>query len=413
MRRLLVIVAALIVVCVPFAASAVPTSPSTMYVCTNAAGRVEGAAYMNVGTPPKCGASYPDVWAQSGWTLISPTTTTTTSTTTSTTTIPPTTTTTTVAPSALNLNRPFSANSPWNTPTPAGTQWFDTPVLHIRPSVTSGDNVRHLWIQAGWNPYFAAASDPVWTFQMPAYVAADWHRDRPAQTIPMRAPDTITASPDSDGVLTVVEPDGDYIEVWQAHVDLPTRTVTSNPGPGWATGNAITGTGTGTLTGGPDGYGLNAGTRAANYSAGLGGRLTLDEITGTAPIDHALEVTLPYDMLKGGWPSPGVNYVPPATADDSGGWNGPIKMGSRIGIPAGVPMPAGLSPLGIKFWTALQTYGMFVGDFGGGNWPILQMDGTDNTPACTIFCFWNNYHGQGVSDWELILPSLRVADYQP
>jgi hypothetical protein len=88
-------------------------------------------------------------------------------------------------------------------------------------------------------------------------------------------------------------------------------------------------------------------------------------------------------------------------------------MGSRIGVPAGVPMPAGLSPLGVKVFRALQKYGMFVGDFAGGLTPVVPADGGtvhQNNDACSLFCYWN--YG-GSSDMEKIGPLLRVADYQP
>jgi hypothetical protein len=271
----------------------------------------------------------------------------------------------------------------------------------------SDGTFRHWWVGNDWSIQYAAgnSTDVTWTFNMPDYVAAAWNRNRPATTFTMRGPATLAASTDADHQLSLVDPaTGDYVEVWQATVDSANHVVTST-GPGWARGNAITGPGAGTLA-------TNDGVRASNFSI-VGGLLTQDEISGSAPIDHALVVGLPFDMLKGGWPSPGVNYIAPATADDSGGWTGPIKMGSRIGVPVGVAMPAGLSPLGVKVFRALQKYGMFVGDYVGGNMPIIPADGGtvhQNNDACSLFCYWN--YG-GSSDMEKIGPLLRVADYQP
>jgi hypothetical protein len=181
---------------------------------------------------------------------------------------------------------------------------------------------------------------------------------------------------------------------------LVNRVVTSNPGPGWATGNAITGTGVGSLVASG---GNNAGVRAANFSFAAG-RISLNEINGSAPIDHALVMILTNDMLMSG-----NTYLSPATAGDGAG-GGSIKSGSRIGIPADTAQPDGLSPLGVKMFNALHTYGAFVGDWGGGNLPMFQMDGTDNSAACSLFCFWK-YNGS--SDMDKIGPLLRVADYQP
>jgi hypothetical protein len=304
---------------------------------------------------------------------------------------------------SFNVDRPFSASSPWNTPTPAATTWYDTPVLHQ----ASDGSVRHWWVGNEWSIQYAGDNDTdvTWTFKMPAYVAADWNRDRPATTFTMQGPPTLAASTDADHQLALVDPEtANYVEVGQATVDSTNHIVRST-GPGWARGNAATGAGAGTVAN-------NDGVRASNFSI-EGGMLTEDEITGSAPIDHALEIGLPFDMLKGGWPSPGVNYVAPATADDSGGWAGPIMMGSRIGVPADVAMPAGLSPLGVKVFNALQEYGMFVGDYVGGTTPVIPADGGTvhvNNDACSLFCYWN--YG-GSSDMEKIGPLLRVADYQP
>jgi hypothetical protein len=232
---------------------------------------------------------------------------------------------------------------------------------------------------------------------MPAFVAPAWHRNRPAASFTVRAPAALAASTDSDHILVVVDPvSGNYVEVWQAVVDATAHTVISSPGPGWATGNMITGPCAGTLAN-------NDGVRAANFcwSAGL--------ITGTdlaaGKIDHALVVALPYDMLQsGGWRAP-------ATAWETVG-NGPIQMGSRIGIPAGTPMPAGLSPIGVMVFNSLQTYGSFVGDFCGGQWPMFYADQGTVTDAqvAPLYQYW--YHS-GSADMEKIGPLLRIADYQP
>jgi hypothetical protein len=137
-------------------------------------------------------------------------------------------------------------------------------------------------------------------------------------------------------------------------------------------------------------------------------------------IDHGLVVGLPFDMLmgggltgyEGGAASGRRAWRWPATAWDAGWWSGPIEMGSRIGIPAGVAKPAGLSKLGSMVFDSLQKYGAFVGDFVGGQWPMFVTDqGTvGEKRACPLFCYWN-YNGS--SDMEKIGPLLRVAGYQP
>jgi hypothetical protein len=297
----------------------------------------------------------------------------------------------------VNKAQPFSATSMWNTPTPASTQWFDTPVLHAGAPLSNGDTFRHWFVGTdAVRIWWSSPTDPVWTFNMPAFVAPAWHRNRPAARFSVRAPASLAASTDSDHILAVADPaSGYYVEVWRASVNTTTHTVTST-GPGWATGNMITGRGGGTLTN-------NDGVRASNFSW-MGGLITGADLAGHT-IDHALVVALPYDMLKSG------AWRAPATAWETVG-SGPIQMGSRIGIPAGTARPAGLSSLGAMVFNSLRTYGAFVGDFTGGQWPIFYADHGTVTPAQVepIYAYWNY---KGSADMEKIGPLLRVADYQP
>jgi hypothetical protein len=212
----------------------------------------------------------------------------------------------------------------------------------------------------------------------------------------MRAPAGLEASGDSDHILTVADPfTGRYVEVWRAGVDAATRTVTST-GPGWAAGNMITGAGGGTLAN-------NDGVRASNFSWTAGLITGADFAAGR--INHGLAISLPYDMLK-----PGAWRLPATAWENTGG--GPIQMGSRIGVPAGTPMPHGLSRVGVMVFNALRTYGGFVGDFTGGPWPIFYADQASVTMARLepLFAYWN--YG-GSADMEKIGPLLRIADYQP
>jgi hypothetical protein len=307
--------------------------------------------------------------------------------------------------------QPFSAASIWNTPTPASTQWFDTTVLHAGAPLSNGDTFRHWWVSTdAVHIWWSSPTDPVWTFNMPAFVAPAWHRNRPAEIFSVQAPANLAASTDSDHILAVADPaSGNYVEVWRASVNTATHTVTST-GPGWATGNMINGPGGGTLAN-------NDGVRAANFSW-MGGLITgADLAAGT--IDHALVVSLPASMLMGGGYSGyqgGADAGTPAWRAPATGWEtwmtGPIQMGSRLGIPADTPMPAGLSPLGVMVFNSLQTYGAFVGDYTGGQWPLFYADQGTVTQAQVqpLYAYWN-YNGS--SDMEKIGPLMRVADYQP
>ena len=301
---------------------------------------------------------------------------------------------------ASSGGRPFAANSPWNTLTPAGTQWFDHVRLHQLATPVNGSSMLHWWVNTDSVGIFRSSpTDPIWTFDLPRLDAALWHRVRPATTFTVRAPADLMDGGDEDHVLLLV--DGDtYYEVWNALVNPATRRVTTrSTGAPWAVGNITTGPGAGSLN--------NDGTRASNLSW-AGGLITGDDLQ-RGSIDHALALAITAPMLKAG-ATP--DYRWPATAWDNGGAYGPIKIGSRIGIPAGTPRPAGLSKLGNMVFDALQRYGAFVGDFCGGPWPQFYADKRTVTEAQMkpLFAFWE--YG-GSADMEKIQPLLRVADYQP
>ena len=60
-----------------------------------------------------------------------------------------------------------------------------------------------------------------------------------------------------------------------------------------------------------------------------------------------------------------------APAIDGGGGGGSIPVGARIGIPAGTPMPGGLSSIGMRMWNTLLRYGAYVVDQHGGSAPVI------------------------------------------
>ena len=299
-----------------------------------------------------------------------------------------------VVPPAVS-GRPFAAGSPFNTPTPATTTWRDESVLHTVPNgwdaaLPAGTRVKP-WVTTALPFYRAAPTDPIWTFDMGATNDPYMNRVRPAERIAMRAPATLAAWHPDDAVVIAI--DGTkYVEVWNAIVDPVTRTVRSgNPARnngwiGWAKGDVATGLGCMSVP--------NDGTRAANFSR-LAGAITADDIA-RGRIDHALVIELPAYLLNAA-PSGTVKWVPPATAYDNGWARGPILSGARIGIPAGVAKPA-LSGEASMLWDCLQTYGMFVGDFCGGPWPIFYVaDGLNPNP-------W--YLSAGIATvWD----ALRVA----
>ncbi len=302
-------------------------------------------------------------------------------------------------PAATGNAKPFSATSPFNMPTPTGTVWFDQPLLHSINPPQNNDSRRHWYVLGPFGVYYAKSTDPMWTFNLPDYIAPDWNRNRPAHVFQVHAPDNIASGVDTDKVLIVV--DGTtYYEVWDSVVNTATRTVTNGSLAGWATGDIVMGPGAGTLAN-------NDGTRAANFSWDAG--LITGHDIASGKIDHALALALPADMLEGLIYK---NYIAPATGFDNGGGRGPFKMGTKIGVPAGVAQPAGLSPIGAELFVALQTYGAYVGDFVGGAWPAFYRDNATISDAQVgpLYQYWDH---NGSADMDKIGLLLRVANYQP
>ena len=89
----------------------------------------------------------------------------------------------------------------------------------------------------------------------------------------------------------------------------------------------------------------------------LGGIVTIQSIQ-SGVINHALAIHVGTDDLA-------PRYVWPAVEFDENGastYRGTLPMGTRLGIPWGVPRPAGMSPLGNMIFAALQRYGGYVVD---------------------------------------------------
>lgn len=293
--------------------------------------------------------------------------------------------------------RPFAASSPFNTPTPSNTTWHSVPSLLNNP-----DGATKNWYYNIARVWYAKPTDPIWTINVtsPRDTFLNRVRQSPA-TFSVRAPANMMVDPDNidhDHVLLLVS-GTNYYEIYMANVDQATRTVTQDY-YGYAVDSVLTGNGTGT-----DANHINYGTRAANFSW-LAGLLTGRDLQN-GKIDHALAVALTYDSLYGS----GCGHTPiwkaPATAWDNGGWCGPIIMGSKIGIPAGVAKPSGLTTWGGLIFDALQQYGAYVGDFTGGAWPSIYTD-ANSIPGAPDSLF-SPFETWG-SDWGKITPLLRVAD---
>lgn len=310
----------------------------------------------------------------------------------------------TAPPVVVPNSRPFAATSPFNTPIPAGTQWYDHIRLHTMPAGLGGGQ-QHWYLNFALTPVYAAGSDPLWTVTLPDYIALEWNRNRPATTFTgIRAPSGLVTGAGTDNVLILIQPDGSYIEIWQAVINNGAHTITGANPSGWATGNILTGSGVGGLV--AQG-GNNAGVRASNFSWAAG--LITPEDLASGVIDHALVMALPQQMLKDTYAA----YRPPATAwDNNSGSYGPFDAGTRIGVPAGVAAPAGLTSYGTMIFNALQKYGAFVGDYTGGNLAAIYVDNRvpNDATIWPVYAYWD---WGGMADLDDIGTTLRIVGYQP
>lgn len=314
---------------------------------------------------------------------------------------------------------PFAASSPFNQPLPSSPMWRTEPILQTMGNAAAGDaddlagQPRHLY--GGDSQVFIShgfASDPVWTITMPEFGNDDprFNRHWAAGTWKLRCPAAgPVAGGNVDAIVCIVdETTGEYIELGNAPcytIDVQNKTIIGRDGAWHAHGNVDTGTGVGGLLS----AGSNsAGVRAANFSW-MAGAITgydVDQVMTGKKTDfgHALCVMLTTATMST-W---GVS--PPATAPNNGPNHGPINNGARLGIPANVNPPAEMDrdPLNMALWNTLKKYGMFVGDFTGGPWPIVQFDGSTAPIAdlMKMWVWWDYPNSAGVHGFA----ALRVME---
>jgi hypothetical protein len=180
----------------------------------------------------------------------------------------------------------------------------------------------------------------------------------PAGTLQIRVPAGVTGAAGTDASLVIIDGDTAY-DLWQFNRTSDTTATTS------AQGRANIKTGTGWGTSSPF---QGAGIRAAG-SSGLAGEIYGNELT--TGIHHALAFATPPGVLDG-------SAVCPAISSD-----GPAE-GTRIAIPAGTPMPTGMSVQGQAVWNALVTYGAFLVDRVGGNAPVILNADPRSVPASDV-----------------------------
>ncbi|MGO4172585.1 hypothetical protein [Bosea sp. TAF32] len=230
--------------------------------------------------------------------------------------------------------RPFAASSSWNTPiAPNATfEAIDWPM---------GARFGVAWSSYSPAIHVSSASDPVVSVEHPA----SW--GLPAGTLKIRIPAYADGAPGTDGELLVI--DGDTVHnFWQFKRSGPETAAAQS----YAATNLVTG----------DGWGrrspfLGAGIVATGSSQLAG--LLVEAETDRGDIQHALQIAIDATYARPGSVGEAIN-------GDGRNPDGLVQEGERLGIPTGVAMPRGLSPLGQKVFRAYQVYGAFVIDVAGG-----------------------------------------------
>lgn len=249
---------------------------------------------------------------------------------------------------------PFAASDPFNTPLGSGAQY----VAETSPVFTQSGASLNV---TNWSlpVYIAKDTDPI----VNVYAA---NRDilKPAVNVNVRVPADARPDAQGDHHLLIIDPThSTVVELWRA-TRLANGNITATSGyvndlEGAATFYA--------------GTQLNwHGIRASGIS-GLAGLIRRDELVA-GYIPHALAIAVQPTALNYNAPG-GAHWVFPASWSDnpgpqnrSYGTSGNLYMGSLLAIPPDVNVDAlGLSAQGRAIAHALQDYGAYIVESGGGN----------------------------------------------
>jgi len=159
-----------------------------------------------------------------------------------------------------------------------------------------------------------------------------------------------------------------------------------------------------------------AGSHGASRMSALGGSVRLGELTGDAPLRHALKCCLFAKLYcyfgpdrKGfRWPAAGAdNY---ASKESYGGENRAVAMGSLLALPPETPMPDLKTPVGRKLAAALRDYGCYIVDDAAHDVFYLC---AERGVAEEIEAKWGHKPGEWkelLADIHALLPLLAVVD---
>jgi len=260
--------------------------------------------------------------------------------------------------------RPYSVSSPFNRRLPAAPRVAADseqvvarllgfgPINHlVAGEADSEEDYAH-------PTYYARAGDPL--FELHCYEQS-WGTC-PIEGHRIRVPDAARPAAGGDGHLTVVDQDSGW------EYDL--YKVRSKPAGGgllefrWGGRTRI------------DGDGLRSGATAAKFGS-LAGIVRAEELTA-GRIDHALFMTAHCDAGRAVYPAHGVGRTcaelgqPTAGAPPMGAHFQLAMTSEQIDA---LPVPAWKKTI----LHAMATYGMFLGDTGGGSWGITRESGSTYT----------------------------------
>lgn len=289
-----------------------------------------------------------------------------------------------VKPSPPSFTEPFASDSCWKTPVAADADFVDVQhewaklavnapgietdrwTVAVYAAQKTDPEVKvlvcgpKLWGQVASKAVLSSGNSPEVEATLRAASTGEMRFAQPYYAVPatlpynpltsafrptIRCPKGAVPSPDSDGHLVVVQPDGHTVFEAYCAVSLSNGDIAC----GLAISYDLAGPGDGSVTG-----------LRASMMPGLGGLIRTGELA-RGEVRHALACMLPRGCMQWG------SHVWPALAHDTNsGYSGSIPMGARLAIPPTVDLTrVGLSAKGLTLARALQQFGMFVVDRGG------------------------------------------------
>ena len=293
---------------------------------------------------------------------------------------------------------PFSQTSPWNYPIGSGATYATVPGLSLLPTTfnTGGRWTASIIIATTTDPlttlYYTPGSGPSSTFAflagggancgnsggtettimtwtstgLPAdgnyystlstpddtqwILPTSYHKSYEDYVHQMKMPSSACPSPDSDGLMTVIQPDGWAVDTYATIVLSGNRVVATM-------GSYIDTRGSG--------IGWWNGRRASMFPSFAGIIRTGEIANGLIP--HALIAQMPPSILteQAIWPA--------YTFDRTSGYTGTLPMGALLAIPSSTDINTlGLTTQGKVVAKAAQDYGVYAGDRGGSGIAILM-----------------------------------------